>query len=60
MLKERTKIRLELISARARSVLADGQPWHNDVTSALAEIISEATAALNEVNADHGWKGGER
>jgi hypothetical protein len=54
-MKEVTRTRLELVIAKAKLVLSDKNPWHEDALQALREISSEAERAYREVADDHSW-----
>ena len=59
-MKEVTRTRLELIVAKAKLLLSNNQPWHQDALHALAEIRSESDRAYREVADDHSWAAGDR
>lgn len=54
-MKEVTRTRLELVIAKAKLLLSDTHPWHQDALQALAEIRSESDKAYKEVANDHSW-----
>lgn len=59
-MKSITKTRLKLIIAKAELLLANDNSWHDDVSSAISEIVKEAQLAANEVRNDNGWSAGDR
>lgn len=59
-MQEKTRIRLQLIVAKAQLLLADSNPWYQDAYSAAAEIAAEANKVFDEIRNDGRWQAGDR